>query len=243
MEEVHARGGEGVAEGHGGGAGEVAFEHDGVADVGDVGAGGDGDGLFDEALLYADAHVTEHELEEVFGFEGGGALEEGFEESGAVGGEARCGEGDEGLGDVVQGEGWLGVGGGEEIEGGCAEVAVPAVGGGEGGIGAVGDVLKGAGEDGAAGVELAGVGLGEGLAGEVEAEEAGDVGGLGGDFGECGGDGGALLEAAAFSGEFFGERCELGEGGHGGGWVRAGRVLLYDAARMSGGVRGAARDV
>ena len=103
----------------------------------------------------------------------------------------------------------------EEVEGGGAEISVAAVGGGQGGVGAAGDLLEGLGEECAAGVEFAGVGFGEGLAGEIEAEEAGivlrgrrDAFGVvgaksfvGEDGGTDGsGDGGALFEAAGLGG-------------------------------------------
>ena len=66
--------------------------------------GGRGDGFFDEGLLHADAHVAEHELEQVFGFERRGAAEQAFDQRGAGGGGAGDGDGGEGFGDVGEGE-------------------------------------------------------------------------------------------------------------------------------------------
>ncbi len=232
VEEAHAGVGEGSGEGAADGPGEVGFEHDGVADGADfdgvggvVGGGGLGDGFFDEALFDADAHVAEHEFEEVFGFDGGGLAEEVFDEAGTDGGGSGDGDGVEGGADLGEGEGGLGgCGAGgreEEVEGGGAEVAVAAVGGGELGVGGSADGAEGFGEEGSAGVEFAGVGFGEGLAGEEEGEEAGVVErlrggvGLGGEAGEGLGDGGAFFEAAAFLGELVCEAGDFDVAGHG----------------------------
>ena len=126
---------------------------------------GDGDGFFDEGLLDADAHVAKHELEEVLGFDGGGAAEEGFDGGGADGGGFGGGHLGEGFGDFgSEGEFPRGVRvwrrGGQRRA--APEVAVAAVGGGEGGVGGGGDGEDGAGEEGSSGVELAGVGFGKG---------------------------------------------------------------------------------
>jgi hypothetical protein len=105
---------------------------------------------------------------------------------------------------------------GEEVEGGGAEVAVAAVGGGERCVRGSGEGEDGFGKQRAAGVELARVGFRERSAGEVEGEEAGVVGVRRGslDCGDGGGDGGALLQAAGGGGHLFGELGEFGEAGH-----------------------------
>ena len=96
----------------------------------------------------------------------------------------------------------------EKVEGGCAEVAVSAVGGGECGVGGAADGEEGFGEERAAGVELALVGFGKRGAGEIKGKEAGVVDRLGGDGAYGAGDGGALFEAASLGGE------RVGEGGY-----------------------------
>ncbi len=108
----------------------------------------------------------------------------------------------------------------KQVVGSGSEVAVAAVGGAEGSIGGAGDFLDGAGKDGAAGVELAGVGFGEGLAGEIEAEAAG-FGGAALFAGidrlrEGRGNGGALFELGGLAGELVGEAGDVGEQDHGG---------------------------
>ena len=200
--------GEGSGEGAGGDVGEVSLQHDGVADLRDLGRGGDADGFLDEGLLDPDAHVAEHELEQVFGFDRRGPAEEGLDRAGADGGGTGGAHLGKGLGDVAQGDlgGVFGFGG-EQVVGGCAEVAVAAVGGGEFSVGRGGDGKDGAGEEGSAGVELAGIGLGEGQAGEILGEEAGVLGvwGFAVRLGDGLGDGGAFFEAAAFGGELIGQ--------------------------------------
>lgn len=149
-------------------------------------------------------------------------MEEGFDEGGACGCGASGSHGGKGLGDFDKSE-RSGVrervrrgAGFEEVEGGGAEIAVAAVGGGEGCFGCSGDGEKSATEERAAGVELAGVGFGEGCTGKVERKEGGILGV------RCGGvdrrdglrDGGAFAEAAGGRGQFFGELGEAGERCH-----------------------------
>ena len=111
VEEAHARRAECSLEGPVDGKGEIGLEHDGVAyGLDGDGCGGvrrcDRDRFFDEALFYADAHVAEHELEQVLGFERGRAAEEALDERGADRGGLRDGHGGEGFGDFGEGEGW-----------------------------------------------------------------------------------------------------------------------------------------
>jgi len=104
----------------------------------------------------------------------------------------------------------------QQIEGGGAEVAKAAVGGGERGIGCAGDGEQGSGEQRASGVELARVGFGKGGSGKIEGEEAG-VGGSGEvDAGDGLRYGGALFEAAALVGQRLQQRGEISEEGHSG---------------------------
>ena len=104
VEEAHAGLGEGSVEGAADGATEVGLEHDGVADLFDWRGGCGGDGFFDEGLFYADAHIAEHELEEVLGFERSGVAEEVQDQGGADGGGAGAGHGGEGFSYVGEGE-------------------------------------------------------------------------------------------------------------------------------------------
>ena len=103
MEQAHAGFGEGSGEGAADGATEVGLKHDGVADLLDWHGRGGGDGFFDEGLFYADAHVAEHELQEILGFEGSGAAEYGFDQRDANGSGAGDGHGVEGFGDFGEG--------------------------------------------------------------------------------------------------------------------------------------------
>ena len=147
MKQGHARLRERAGEGAGDGALQVGLEHDGVADGLDGDAGGDGDPLLDEGLLHADTHVAEHEFEEVFGLECGGAAQQGLHRGGAGGGGAGGGHGLKGRGDLVQKDRRLrrrfAVGSDEEIVGRGAEVAVAVEGRGHGGVGGAGDGFEG----------------------------------------------------------------------------------------------------
>jgi len=107
MEQGHTGLGEGAGEGVADGFAKISLEHDGMADLcgsdGSFGAGcGCDDGLFDQRLLYADAHVPDHELEQVLGFNGRGTAEEAFDEGCADGSGAGDGHGGEDLGDLGQ---------------------------------------------------------------------------------------------------------------------------------------------
>ena len=106
----------------------------------------------------------------------------------------------------------------EQVEGRSAQVAVAAVGGGQRGVGGAGDGEDGLAEQRAAGVQLAGVGLGEGRAGEIEGEQAGIVGARRCCVGSCNGlgDGGALLQPARRCGHLFRQLASLVEQCHGG---------------------------
>ena len=151
VEEAHAGFGEGAGEGALGGVAEVGFEHDGVADLGYVDAGGYGDAFFDERLFDADAHVAEHELEQVFGVERGALAEQAFDERGADGGGSGGGHGGESCGDFAELEaGAVEVVVAEDVVGGGAHVAVAAVGGGEFGVGGLAYELDGFAEEGSA---------------------------------------------------------------------------------------------
>ena len=193
-------------EGAADGESQVGFEHDGVADGLDRNGGagarcGDGDGLFDEALLYADAHVAQHEFEQVLGLESGGLAEEALDERGADSGGLRDGHGGEGFGDFAEGQDRHCRGSAlEQVEGGRAEIAVAPVGRRECRVGGLADGEQSFGEDRAAGVEFALICFGERRSGDVEGKEAGVAEGFRRDDADGVCDGGSLFEPAALAG-------------------------------------------
>ncbi len=169
---------------------EVSAKEDGAADGDERLSGGGGDGFFNEALLDAGAHVTEDDFDQVFCFEGGGGGEEMEEDAEAGSAFGGGGEGMEGFGDGVKGErrreggvksgvGARGFrlrgGGGEEVAGSGAEIAVEAVGGSEGGVGEAGELEEGIGEEAGSHAEGAGVGFREGAADGVGCGQGGGI--------------------------------------------------------------------
>lgn len=149
---------------------DVAFEHVGPLDAGEVGIGEAGEGVLDGALFEADAQVAGEQLDDVLGFEGRGAGQQGGDEGDFGLAAGRSGEDLEGVGNGGEGqgggEGGLGRGG-EGREGGIAGVAEGDEALAEMGVLCAGDGEDGGEQGGGADISHSLVVLGECLAGEV----------------------------------------------------------------------------
>ena len=104
MEKTHAGFNEGSGEGAADGGGKISFKHDGVADSFNRHVGGGCDGFLDQGLLHADAHIAEHEFQQILGFERRSTAQQTFDKRGADGRDAGCGHRREGFGDFGEGQ-------------------------------------------------------------------------------------------------------------------------------------------